>query len=51
MGNFHYMVMLFGLKNTAVTYQRVMTVIFHDMLHGCLKDYVDDILVKSKEVS
>lgn len=28
-----------------------MTVIFHDMLHRCLEDYVDDIVVKPKEVS
>lgn len=48
-GNFHYTVMSFGLKNAGANYQRAMTAIFHDMLHGCLKDYVDDI-VKSREV-
>lgn len=26
-----------------------MIVIFYDMLHDCLEDYVDDIVVKSKE--
>lgn len=50
MGKFHYTVMPFGLKNADVTYQHAMTTIFHDMLHGCLEDYVDDIIVKSKEV-
>lgn len=50
MGNFHYTVMPFGLKNVGATYQRAMYFIFHDMLRGCLEDYVDDIVVKSKEV-
>lgn len=27
-----------------------MTTIFHDMLHNYLEDYVDDIVVKLKEV-
>lgn len=43
--------MSFGLKKARVTYQRAMTAIFHDMLHRCLEDYVDDIVAKSKEVS
>ena len=37
----------FGLKNAGETYQRAMTVIFHDLIHKILEDYVDDILVKS----
>lgn len=41
-GNFHYTVMPFGLK-------RAMTVIFHDMMHDCIEDYVDDVAVKSKK--
>lgn len=45
------MVMPFGLKNVGATYQRAITVIFHNMFHGCLEDYVDNIVVKSKEVS
>lgn len=48
--NFHYTVILFSLKYAGATYQRTMSVIFHDMLHNCLEDYVDDILVKPKEV-
>ena len=47
-GNFHYTVMPFGLKNAGATYQRAMTAIFHDMIHKEIKDYVDDIVVKSK---
>ena len=38
--------MPFGLKNASVTYQRVVTTIFHDMMHKTMEDYVDDTLVK-----
>ena len=47
-GNFYYTVMPFGLKNVGVTYQQAMTVIFHDMMHQELEDYVNDIVFKSK---
>ena len=47
-GNFYYTIMPFGLKNAGATYQRTMTVIFHDMMHKEMEDYVDDIVVKSK---
>ena len=46
--NFYYTIMPFGLKNAGATYQRTMTVIFHDMMHKKMEDYVDDIMVKSK---
>ena len=46
--NFYYTIMPFGLKNAGATYQRTMTVIFHDMMHKEMEDYVDDIMVKSK---
>ena len=49
MGNFYYTVMPFWLKNAGATYQRVMTAIFHDMMHQKLEDYVDDIVVKSRK--
>ena len=49
LGNFYYIVMPFGLKNAGATYQRVMTVIFQDMIHNYVEDYVDDWVVKSKE--
>lgn len=48
--NFHYTIMPFRLKNSRATYQRAMTGIFHDVLHDCLEDDVDDIVVKSKKV-
>uniref|UniRef100_A0A2N9G8V4 RNA-directed DNA polymerase n=1 Tax=Fagus sylvatica TaxID=28930 RepID=A0A2N9G8V4_FAGSY len=47
-GNFYYIVMPFGLKNAGATYQRTMVAMFHDMMHCEIKDYVDDIVVKSK---
>ena len=50
-GTFHYVVMPFGLKNAGATYQCAMTLIFHDMMHECIEDYVDDIVVKSKEAA
>lgn len=50
-GNFHYTIMPFGLKNACAAYQCAMTVIFHDMMHAYLEDYVDDIVVKSTNTS
>ena len=47
-GNFYYIVMPFGLKNAGATHQRIMTTIFHDMIHKEMEDYIDDIMVKSK---
>ena len=40
--------MPFGLKNVGATYQRTMIAIFHDMMHREIKDYIDDIVVKSR---
>ena len=39
--------MSFGLKDAGATYQRIVTTIFHDMMHKTMEDYVDDTLVKS----
>uniref|UniRef100_A0A2N9FPJ2 Reverse transcriptase domain-containing protein n=1 Tax=Fagus sylvatica TaxID=28930 RepID=A0A2N9FPJ2_FAGSY len=47
-GNFYYTVMPFGFKNARATYQRTMIAMFYDMMHHEIKDYVDDIMVKSK---
>ena len=41
--------MPFGLKNIGATYQRAMTIIFHDMMHKNMEDYVDDMLAKSRK--
>lgn len=40
--------MSFDLKNAGATYQREMTMLFHDMIHDIMEDYVDDILAKSQ---
>ena len=40
----------FGLKNASVTYQRTMTLIFSNMLHKQVEDYVDDLVVKAKNL-
>ena len=41
-GTFCWIVMPFGLKNAGATYQRVVTTIFHDMMHKTMEDYMDD---------
>jgi hypothetical protein len=44
---FEWVVMTFGLKNTGVTYQRAMDLIFHDLLGIISEIYIDDVVVKS----
>lgn len=44
-GNFHYTVMPFGLKNAEATYQRVMIAVFHYMMGKKVEDY--DLVVRS----
>ena len=46
-GNYHYKVMLFGLKNAGSTYQRMMTKMFESQLGKNVEVYI----VKSKLVS
>ena len=50
-GNYHYKVMPFGLKNAGSTYQRMMTKMFEAQLGKNIKVYIDDMVVKSKIVS
>lgn len=45
MGNFHDTIIQFALKNASAIDQRIMTVIFHDILHDYLKNYADDIVM------
>ena len=47
-GNYHYKVMPFGLKNAGSTYQRMMTRMFEPRLGKNIEIYVDDMVVKSK---
>ena len=50
-GNYHYKVMPFGLKNAGSTYQRMMTKMFKPQLGRSIEVYIDDMVVKSKVVS
>ena len=50
-GNYHYKVMPFGLKNVGSTYQRMMTRMFAPQLGKSTEVYIDDMVVKSKAVS
>ena len=49
-GNYHYKVMHFNLKNVGSTYQRMMTRMFESQLDKSIKVYIDNIVVKSKVV-
>ena len=50
-GNYHYKVMPFGLKNAGSTDQRMMTRMFESLLGKNIEIYIDDMVVKSKMVS
>jgi hypothetical protein len=45
-GLFEWVVMTFRLKNAGATYQRVINLIFHDLLGIILEIYIDDVIVK-----
>ena len=49
-GNYHYKVMPFGLKNAGSTYHRMMTKMFEPQLGKNVEVYIDDMVVKSKLV-
>ena len=49
-GNYHYKVMHFGLKNVGSTYQRMMTKMFEAQMGKNIEVYIDDMVVKSKIV-
>ena len=48
MGNYHYKVMLFRLKNVGSTYQRMMIKMFEPQLGKNIEVYIDDMVVKIK---
>ena len=50
-GNYHYKVMSFGLKNAGSTYQQMITKMFKPRLGKNIEVYIDDMVVKSKLVS
>ena len=41
--------MPFGLKNAGATFQRMATILLHDMMHNEVEVYVDVMIVKSKD--
>ena len=43
--------MRFVLKNVGATYMRAMTTIFHDIIHKEIDVYIDDVIIKSYEIS
>ena len=50
-GNYHYKVMPFGLRNVRFTYQKMMTKMFESQMGKNIEVYIDDMVVKSKIVS
>ena len=50
-GNYHYKVMPFSLKNAGSTYQKMMTKMFEPHLGKSIEVYIDDMVMKSKMVS
>ena len=50
-GNYHYKVMSFGLKNAGSTYQRMMTKMFETQMGKKIEVYIDHMVVKSKMAS
>ena len=50
-GNYHYKMMSFGLKNAGSTYQRMMTKMFEAQMGKNIEVYIDDMVVKCKIVS
>ena len=46
-GNYYYNVMPFDLKNTGITYQRMMNKVFRIEICDMLEVYMDDMIVKS----
>jgi hypothetical protein len=45
-GLFEWVIMSFGLKNARATYQRMMNLIFHDLLGVLLEIYIDEVVIK-----
>lgn len=50
-GLYCYKVMSFGLRNVGATYQRLVNMMFEDLIRKTMEVYVDDILVKSRQVA
>ena len=49
-GIYCYTAMPFGLRNTGATYQRLVNVMFKDIIGDTMEVYIDDMVVKSLNV-
>nr|CAE04481.1 OSJNBa0029L02.22 [Oryza sativa Japonica Group] len=49
-GLFEWVVMTYGLKSAGATYQRAMNYIYHDLIGWLVEVYINDVVVKSKEI-
>jgi hypothetical protein len=49
-GTYAYKTMSFGLKNASATYQRAIEMCFVDQLHQNVEAYVDDMVIKTKNL-
>ena len=49
-GTYCYKIMSFGLKIVGATYQLAATTLLHDLIHKEVEVYVDDMIVKSKDL-
>jgi hypothetical protein len=49
-GTYAYKTMSFGLKNAGATYQRVIQMCFADQLHHNVEAYVDDVVIKIRNL-
>ena len=49
-GLYCYKVMSFGFKDTGATYQRLVNMMFKDLIGKTMEVYVDDMLVKFRMV-
>nr|AAX96419.1 retrotransposon protein, putative, unclassified [Oryza sativa Japonica Group] len=49
-GLFEWVLMTFGLKSAGATYQRAINYIYHDLIGWLVEVYIDDVVVKSKEI-
>lgn len=45
-GVYYYKVMLFGIKNAGATYQRLVNMMFKDLIGDIMEVYIDDMIVK-----
>ena len=48
LGTYEWIATPFGLKNVGATYQRVVNLIFHNLIGKFMQVYIDDIVVKSE---